>query len=73
MYSYSSEHFSTSFSPDIGTENMVLLREVWTWNEFERFVVFSTIRLEGDVNFFIREFSGIFNIPSDFTFPGWDA
>ena len=35
---------------------MVFLKEVWPRSEFERFVVFSTIRLKGEVNFFIREF-----------------
>ena len=34
---------------------MVYLKEVWLWNEFERFVAVSTIRLKGEVNFFIRE------------------
>ena len=48
--------FIKFFSPDIRTENMVSFKEVWLWNEFERFVVFSTVRLKGEVNFFIREF-----------------
>ena len=43
-----------SFTPDIRTENMVSFKEVWPWNEFERFVVFSTIKLKGELNFFIE-------------------
>ena len=35
---------------------MVSFKKVWSWNEFERFAIFSTIRLKGEVNFFIREF-----------------
>ena len=35
---------------------MVFLKKVWSWNEFERFAVFSTIRLKDEVNFFIIEF-----------------
>ena len=36
---------------------MVPFKEVWPWNEFEKFVVlFSTIRLKGEVSFFIRKF-----------------
>ena len=31
------------------------------------FVVFSTIRLNGEVNFFIRVFLEVFYFPSDFT------
>ena len=34
---------------------MVPFKEVWQRNEFERFVVFSTIRLKAVVNVFIRE------------------
>ena len=45
---------------------MVSSKEVWPWNEFERFVVFSTIRLKAEVNFFIREFFEVFYFPSDF-------
>ena len=45
---------------------MVSFKEVWPWNEFERFVVFSTIRLKAEVNFFIREFLEVFYFPSDF-------
>ena len=40
--------------------------EVWPWNEFERFVLFSTVRLKAEVNFFIREFLEDFYFPSDF-------
>ena len=42
---------------------MVFLKEVWPRNKFERFAVFSTIRLKGEVNFYIREF---FYFPIDF-------
>ena len=45
---------------------MVSFKEVWSWNEFERFVVFSTIRLKGEVNFFIRQFLEVFYFPSAF-------
>ena len=45
---------------------MVSLKEVWPLNEFERFVVFSTIRLNGEMNFFIREFLKVFYFPRDF-------
>ena len=45
---------------------MVSFKEVGPWNEFERFVVFSTIRLKAEVNFFIREFLEGFYFPSDF-------
>ena len=45
---------------------MVFLKKVWPWNEFEKFVVFITIRLQGEVNFFIREFLEVFYFPSDF-------
>ena len=47
---------SKSFTPDIRTENIVYLKEFWPCNEFERFLVVSTIRLKGEVNFFLREF-----------------
>ena len=39
---------SKSFTPDIRTENMVYLKEVWPRNEFERFPVVNTIRLKGE-------------------------
>ena len=45
---------------------MVSLKEVWSSNEFERFVVFSFIRLKGEVSFFIRESLEVFYFPSDF-------
>ena len=38
---------------------MVLLKEVWPLNEFERFAV-------GEVNYFIRKFLEVFYFPSDF-------
>ena len=57
---------SKTFTQDFSTENMVSFKEVWPWNEFERFVVFSTIRLKGEVNFFIRQFLEVFYFPSAF-------
>ena len=49
------------------TENMVSFKEVWPWNEFERFVVlFSNIRLKGEVNCFIREILEVFYLLSAF-------
>ena len=45
---------------------MVSFKEIWPWNKFEKFVVFSTIRLKAKVNFFIREFLEVFYFPSDF-------
>ena len=45
---------------------MVFLKEVWSWNDLERFVVFGTIRLKGEVSFFIWEFLEVFYFPSDF-------
>ena len=44
---------------------MVSFKEVWSWNEFERFVVFSTIRLKAAVNR-SKEFFEVFYFPSDF-------
>ena len=44
---------------------MVSFKEVWP-NEFERFVVFNTIRLKAAVNVFISEFFLVFYFPSDF-------
>ena len=35
---------------------MVYLKEVWPLNEFEKFVVASTVRLKGEGNFFLKEF-----------------
>ena len=57
-----------SVTPGFRTENMVSFKEVWPWNQFERFVVLSTIRLKGKVNFFIREFFEVFYFPSVFIF-----
>ena len=49
------------------TEKMVSFKEVWPWNEFKRFVVlFSTIGLKGEVNFFIREFLEVFHFANAF-------
>ena len=45
---------------------MVSFKEVWLWNEFDRFVVFSTIGLKADVNDFIREFFKVFYFSSYF-------
>ena len=47
---------------------MMYFKEVWLWNEFERFVVFSTIRLKlkAEVNFFIRKILEVFYFPSNF-------
>ena len=45
---------------------MVSFKEVCSWNEFERVVVFSTIRMKAELNFFIREFLEVFYFPSDF-------
>ena len=46
---------------------MVFFKEVWTWNKFENFfVLFSTIKLKGEVNFFIRKPLEIFYFPSAF-------
>ena len=48
-----------SFTLDFGTENIVSYKEVWTWNEFD-------IRLNDEVNFFIRGFREDFYFPSAF-------
>ena len=45
---------------------MVSFKEVCSWNEFERVVVFSTIRMKAELNFFIREFLEVFYFPSGF-------
>ena len=45
---------------------MMSFKEVWSCNEFERFFVFSTITLKGEVNFLIREFQEGFYFPSNF-------
>ena len=45
---------------------MVFFKEVWPSNQFESFAVFSTVRLKGEVNFFIGEFLEIFYFLSDF-------
>ena len=34
---------------------MMFFKEAWPWNEFDRFVEFSTISLKVEVDFFIRE------------------
>ena len=43
---------------------MVSFKKVWPLNEFDRFVLFSTIRLKAELNFFIREFLKVFYSPS---------
>ena len=49
------------------TENMVSFRDVWGRNEFEIFLVsFSTVRMECEVNIFIKEFLEDFSFPSAF-------
>ena len=45
---------------------MVSFKEVQPWNQFESFIVFSTIRLKAAVNNFIREFFEVFYFPSNF-------
>ena len=45
---------------------MVSFKEVWPWNEFERFIVFRAIMLKAEVNFFVREFLELFYFPGDF-------
>ena len=48
---------------------MLSFKEVrieWKWNEFERFVVFSTITSNDEVNFFNKEFLEIFYFPNAF-------
>ena len=45
---------------------MASFKDVWPWNEFERFVIFSTNRLKEKVNFFIREFFRVFYFPKAF-------
>ena len=39
---------------------MVSFKDVLPGNEVERFVIFNTNRLKEKVNFFIREFLGVF-------------
>ena len=49
------------------TKNTVSFKEIWSWNEFDGFfAIFSTIRLKGEVNFFIRGFLEVFYFPSVF-------
>ena len=45
---------------------MVFFKEVWPSKQFESFAVFSTVRLRGEVNFFIRQFLEVFYFPSAF-------
>ena len=56
-------------------ENMVSFKDFSQWNEFERFIVlFSTIRLKGEVKFFIsRGFLEVFYLPSTFIGIGYSA
>ena len=56
---YPSGHFlnqSVKVLPQIEIENMMFFKKVWPWNEFERFAVFSTIRLKGEVNSLLKKF-----------------
>ena len=49
------------------TENLVSFKAVWPWSEFERFfLLFSTIRLKSEENFFIRELLEFVYFPSAF-------
>ena len=57
---------SKHFTPYFSTGNMVSFKKVWSWNEFKKFVVFSTIRLKDKVNFFYREFLEVLYFPSAF-------
>ena len=57
---------SKSFIPDFKTGNMVPFKEICPLIEFERFVVFSTIKLKDEVNIFIREFLIVFHFTSAF-------
>ena len=57
---------SKGFTPDSGIENILSFKEVWSWNEIESFVIFSTIRMKGEVNFFIREILKVFYFRSAF-------
>ena len=43
---------------------MVSFKEVWEWNEFETFFVFSTIRLKSEANLFVREILEVFHFHS---------
>ena len=43
---------------------MAFFKKFWPWNEVERFVVLGL--LQGEVNFFIREFLEVFYFPIDF-------
>ena len=47
---------SKSFTPDSGIENILSFKEVWSWNEIESFVVFSTIRMKGEVISLLQRF-----------------
>ena len=52
---------------------MVTFQKVWSWNEFEKFIVFSTIRLKGAKNFFMREILEVFYFSSTFIVVKWKA
>ena len=47
---------SNSFVPNTRTEVLVSFYIVWPWNKVKR-LLFSIIRLDGEVNFFIGKFS----------------
>lgn len=48
--------------------NRISFKEVSPRNEFKRPIVFVTIRLTSEVNFFIRKFLEVFYFPSAFIF-----
>ena len=46
-------------------ENIVYFKEVWPWNEFEKFfILFSTVRLKSEIKLIIWEFLEVFYFPS---------
>ena len=48
--------------------NRISFKEVSSRNEFKRSIVFATIRLTSEVNFFIRKLLEVFYFPSAFIF-----
>ena len=48
--------------------NRISFKEVSSRNEFKRSIVFVTIRLTSEVNFFIRKLLEVFYFPSAFIF-----
>lgn len=47
---------SKGFTPDFRAENMVSFKEVYPWNELERYVLCNTIILKDEKKLFTREF-----------------